>query len=186
MTRACPIGTARAATRDGQGAPLRGRSACEQRDQDSGASRRVHRRGGCRCGDGTHAGGRDRRDLPRAWARPDPRRACGVDHGGDVREAGGLLTRSRRLDAPVRRAAPAVRRQRDRRGWPAARDRARARPQNAGTPAGDGLLRRRGGGRRRVPRDDEPRCSVELAGAVLLRDKPLRDGHGDRALRVRD
>ena len=48
------------------------------------------------------------------------------------------------------------------------------------------LLRRRRGGRRRVPRVDEPGRAVAAAGAVLLREQPLRDGHGARALRVAD
>ncbi len=48
------------------------------------------------------------------------------------------------------------------------------------------LLRRRRGRRGRVPRVDEPGGAVEAAGAVLLREQPLRDGHRARALRVAD
>ncbi len=43
------------------------------------------------------------------------------------------------------------------------------------------LLRRRRRRRGRVPRDDEPGRPVEAAGAVLLREQPLRHGHGARA-----
>jgi hypothetical protein len=43
------------------------------------------------------------------------------------------------------------------------------------------LLRRRRGGRGRVPRVDEPRRALAAAGALLLREQPLRDGHGARA-----
>ena len=42
------------------------------------------------------------------------------------------------------------------------------------------LLRRRRGGRGRVPRVDEPGRAVEAAGALLLREQPLRDGHRAR------
>ena len=48
------------------------------------------------------------------------------------------------------------------------------------------LLRRGRRGRGRVPRDDEPGRPVAPAGAVLLREQPLRDGHGAGPLRVRD
>ena len=48
------------------------------------------------------------------------------------------------------------------------------------------LLRRGRRGRGRVPRVDEPRGAVEAAGAVPLREQPLRDGHGARALGVAD
>ena len=43
------------------------------------------------------------------------------------------------------------------------------------------LLRRRRGRRRRVPRVHEPGRAVGAAGAVLLREQPVRDGHGDGA-----
>ena len=48
------------------------------------------------------------------------------------------------------------------------------------------LLRRGRDGRGRVPRVDEPRRAVAAARSVLLREQPLRDGHGARALGVRD
>src|SRR4030066_19970 len=45
----------------------------------------------------------------------------------------------------------------------------------------------RGGGRRgRVPRVDEPGGALAPAAAVLLREQPLRDGHGAGAVGVRD
>ena len=51
----------------------------------------------------------------------------------------------------------------------------------------DGRVLRRGRrGRRRVPRVDEPGRTVEAAGGVLLREQPLRDGHGAGALRIAD
>ena len=49
------------------------------------------------------------------------------------------------------------------------------------------LLRRRRRRRRRVPRKPEPRRAVAAAGAVRLREQPLRDGHraGDLGVRNR-
>ena len=44
------------------------------------------------------------------------------------------------------------------------------------------LLRRRRRRRGRVPRVDEPRRALEAAGALPLREQPLRDGDADRAL----
>ena len=49
------------------------------------------------------AGGRRRRDLPRARPCAGPRHRPGRDHGRDVRQGRGLQPRPRRLDAPVRR-----------------------------------------------------------------------------------
>ena len=73
---------------------------------------------------------------------------------------------------------PLLRRQRDRRRRAAAGRRARARRQDARRDAGHRLLlRRRRGGRGRVPRVPEPGRAVAAAGAVLLREQPLRDGH---------
>ena len=52
----------------------------------------------------------------------------------------------------------------------------------AGPPPGDRLLLRRRCGRRgRVPRVDEPGRAVAPAGALLLREQPLRDGDRARA-----
>ena len=82
---------------------------------------------------------------------------------------------------------PLLRRQRDRRRRAAARGRAGARRPHAGPPPRDRVLLRRGRRRRgRVPRVDEPRRAVAAAGAVLLREQPLRDGHRARAVGVRD
>ena len=44
------------------------------------------------------------------------------------------------------------------------------------------LLRRGRGGRGRIPRVAEPGGAVEAAGAVRLREQPVRDGHGAGAL----
>ena len=100
----------------------------------------------------------------------------------------GLQPRPRRLDAPVRRrhaastaatpSSAAACRSPSAWRWPTSMQRRRPRHR---------LLLRRGRGRRgRVPRVDEPRGAVAAAGAVLLREQPLRDGHRARALRVRD
>ena len=48
------------------------------------------------------------------------------------------------------------------------------------------LLRRGRGGRRRVPRGDEPLGPLEPAGPVLLREQPLRDGNVARDVGIRD
>ena len=67
----------------------------------------LHRRGGrapsARCTHLTPRGQR-RRHLPRAWPCAAARRVDERHHGRDVRQAGRLLARARRLDAPVRRA----------------------------------------------------------------------------------
>ena len=56
-----------------------------------------------------------------------------------------------------------------------------------GRDAGDRLLLRRGRrGRGRIPREPEPGGALAAAGAVRLREQPLRHGHGARALRVPD
>ena len=108
--------------------------------------------------------------------------ARGIDRrrrdGRDVRQGRGHQPRARRLDAPVRPPDPVLRRQRHRRRRAAARRRPGAGRPAAAPPAGDRLLLRRGRGRRgRVPRDHEPRRAVAPAGAVLLREQPLRHGH---------
>ena len=97
-----------------------------------------------------------------------------------------LQPRTRRLDAPLRRRPPLLRRQRDRRRRPADGRRPGAGGPDAGARPGDRLLLRRGGrGRGRVPRVHEPRGAVAAAGAVLLREQPVRHGHGARAVRSR-
>ena len=64
----------------------------------------------------------------------------------------------------------------------------RARRQDAAAqPSVTALLLRRGRGRRgRIPRIAESRRAVEAAGAVRVREQPLRDGHRARALGSRD
>ena len=54
------------------------------------------------------------------------------------------------------------------------------------TPRHRLLLRRRRGGRGRVPRDDEPCRALGAAGALRLREQRLRHGLGAGPLRVRD
>ena len=162
-----------------------------RRGQDPRLPAPLHRRGGGR-------GGRDARARAARTPSSPPTastatRCCaGVpmerDHGRDVRQARRLLARPRRLDAPVRRGAGA--------STAATRSSAagcrspwasRSPTKMRGEDARHGLLlRRRRGGRGRVPRVDEPRGAVEAAGAVPLREQPLRDGHGARALRVAD
>ena len=81
-----------------------------------------------------------------------------------------------------------LRRQRDRRRRPAAGVSGWRSPTSCATrPTRHGLLLRRGrGGRGRVPRVAEPRRAVAAAGAVHLREQPVRDGHGARALGIAD
>ena len=160
-----------------------------QRDEDPGLPSPVHRRrGGWRRRDAKSASRRRRRrDLsrarPGARARPPPAR----DHGRDVRQGRRNQPRTRRLDAPVRRAAAVLRWQRDRRGRDPARHRPCARRQAAGSRPRHRLFLRRGrGGGRRVPRIGQPGRPLGSPGAVRLREQPLRDGHGARPLRVRD
>ena len=131
--------------------------------------------------------GQRRRHLPRARPRAAARRADERDHGRDVRQAGGLLARPRRLDAPVRRGDALLRRQRHRRRRPAAGRRAWRWPTSCSQrEARHRLLLRRGRGRRgRVPRVAEPGRAVAAAGAVRLREQPVRDGHGAGALASR-
>ena len=122
------------------------------------------------------------RTRSRAGARPDR----GKRDGRDVRQARGLQPRPRRFDAPVRCLAPLLRRQCHRRRRPAARGRAGAGRQDAeARPRDRVLLRRRRGGGGRVSREHEPGGAVEAAGAVPVREQPLRDGHRPVALGVR-
>ena len=126
------------AARDAAHPPLRGEvRRALQRGEDPRLPASLHRRGGGR--GRRHAGAgarrRGRRHLPRARPRAGARHLRRGDHGRDVRQAGGLQPRPRRLDAPVRRGDPLLRRQRDRRRRPAARRRARARRPDARTAA---------------------------------------------------
>ena len=121
---------------DGAHPPLRGAVRRAVRPaEDPRLPAPLHRRGG----------GRGRRDAARSrpTTRSSPRIAStatrsraasrhGRAHGRDVRQAGRLLPRPRRLDAPVRPATRLLRRQCDRRRRAAARGRARARRQDAG------------------------------------------------------
>ena len=117
--------------------------------------------------------------VPRARPRARARRPRGRGDGRDVRQGRGLQPRARRLDAPVRRLAALLRRQRDRGRRAAARRRARARRHDAGAASGHGLLLRRRRDRRgRVPRVAQPRRALEAARPLRLREQPLRDGDG--------
>ena len=188
--RALAAGGRGAAAAHAPDPPLRGalRRAL-RRGEDPRLPPPLHRRGGGRRRRPrrARARGRRRRHLPRARPRPRPRRARGRGDGRDVREARGHEPRPRRLDAPLRRGPPLLRRERDRGRRAPARRRPRARRPHAGAAAGDGLLLRRGRGRGgRVPRVDEPRRALEAPRALLLREQPLRDGHRPRALGVGD
>ena len=108
-------------------------------------------------------------------------------HGRDVRQGGGLLGRPRRLHAPLRRGGELLRRQRHRRRRAAAGRRAGAGATAWGARRRHRLLLRRGRGRRgRVPRERQPRRAVAPAGALRLREQPLRHGHRSRPLGVGD
>ena len=101
-----------------------------------------------------------------------------------LRQAGRLLPRPRRLDAHLRRAPPASMAATPSsaaacRSRSASRWATRCRAQSGHRL----LLRRRRGGRGRVPRKHEPAVAVAAAGAVRLREQPLRDGHGGGARR---
>ena len=88
-----------------------------------------------------------------------------VDHGRDVRQAGGLLAGQGRVDAPVRRRHPVLRRQRDRRRRSAAGGGSGAGRRDAASKPGHRLLfRRRRRRRRRVPRVAEHGRAVAAAG----------------------
>ena len=117
------------------------------------------------------------REHGHALARGIP---ADVDHGRDVRATDRLQPRPGRVDAPLRRRAALRRRQRHRRRrHPDGRRDGARRPPARPRPGDRVLLRRGRDGRGRVPRVDEPRRAVAPAGAVLLREQPLRDGHGD-------
>ena len=95
----------------------------------------------------------------------------------------GLQPRPRRVDAPLRRrhAASSAATRSSAGGLPLAVGLALA-DQPARPRPGHRLLLRRGRHRRgRVPRVAQPRGAVAAAGAVLLREQPLRDGHRARA-----
>ena len=127
-------------------------------------------------------------DLPRARSRARPRRAGGRGDGRDVRQA--------RPAAAAAAAARCTSSTPPRRfyggnaivagGLPVAVGLALA-DQLRGRPARDRvLLRRRRGRRGRVPRVAQPGRAVAPAGALLLREQPLRDGHGAARSEPRD
>ena len=105
------------------------------------------------------------REHGHALARGVPMDAIMAEMFG---KADGLQPRPRRLDAPVRRRAPLLRRQRDRRRRAAARGRAWRSPTRCigrhGSPRASSARR---GGRGRVPRVAQPRGALAAAGAVL-------------------
>ena len=106
--------------------------------------------------------------------------AAGRDHGRDVRQASRAAaaaaaarctcsTRPRASTAATPSSAAACRSPSGWR-WPTRCSGRDARHRL--------LLRRRRGGRGRVPRVAEPGGAVAAAGAVLLREQPVRHGHG--------
>ena len=130
---------------------------------------------------------RGRRDLPRARPRARARHAPRRRDGGDVRQGQGLRARSRRLDAPrsTSRGASTAATRSSAAGC-RSRSASRSRTRCSGRSARDRLLlRRRRDGRGRVPRVAQPRRAVEAAGALPLREQPVRDGHRARAPRSR-
>ena len=159
-----------------------------QRDQDPRLPAPVHRRGGgrrrraCRPSTPDDAVVATYREHGHALARGIP---AECDHGRDVR--------------PASRAAAAAAAARCTCSTPPRRFYGGNAIVGGGLPLAVGLaladklqgraarhrvlLRRRRGRRGRVPRVDEPRRAVAAAGAVLLREQPLRHGH--RAARAR-
>ena len=135
------------------------------------------------------ARGQRGRHLPRAR----PRAGCAAFPTGAIMaemygKQEGCCARPRRLDAPVRRAtrASTAATPSSAAACPLAVGLALADSMQAAARADRLLLRRRRGGRGRVPRVDEPRRAVAAAGALLLREQPVRDGHRARALGVAD
>ena len=140
----------------------------------------LHRRGGDR---GRHlrasARRRLRRELP---PRPWPLHRQGRAHRSHDGRADGardrLLPRARRLDARGRSGAQHPRRERHRRRRHAALGRRRAGDQAPGRRSGGGgVLRRRRQQPGHLPRIPQPRDRVAPAGAVRVREQPLRAQH---------
>ena len=119
-----------------------------------------------------------RRGLQHA-SRPRPRagqgRAAARADRRAVRPGDRLLARPRRQHAPVRAGSRHDGHQRHRRPVHPAGRRRRLQLQAAqDRPRGGRVLRRRRGQQRRVPRGPEPGRHLEAAGAVRLREQPVR------------
>ncbi len=97
------------------------------------------------------------------------------DDGGDLRARGRPLPRARRLDAHRGLLAGDARSERDRRRRHRARDRRGPRVERARQRAGCGrVLRRRRRQPGRAPREPQPRCDLEAARDLRLREQRLR------------
>ncbi len=156
MTRGGSGARPRAAARDAPHPPLRGevrRALHAGEDPRLPAPVRGRGGGGRRRVRGARGRGRGGRHLSRARPRARARRLARLHPRRDVRQARGLLPRPRRLDASLRRPSSLLRRQRDRGRRAPDRGRPRAGRSHAAAPARHRLLlRRRRGGRGRVPR----------------------------------
>ena len=101
-------------------------------------------------------------------------RADGTHDGRALRPHHRQLPRQGRVDAHRRLLEKHPRRQRDRRGRHRPGDRYRAREQDPRhRPGFSGVLRRRRGGPRPIPRRDSVRLAVDAAGGVRLREQPV-------------
>jgi len=183
-TRRHRAGAAHAAP-DAADPPLRGEGRRGVRArQDRRVLPPLHRSGGGRRGVARGAAGRRLRHLLVSRARP----GAGAWHrrqrgdGRAVRQGDGVLEGQGRLDAPVRRQPAVHGRPRDRRGSCAARGRDRLRDQVQGGRSGvPVLLRRSGRQHRRLPRNAQHGLRLQAPRRLLLREQPLRHGHGVRA-----
>ena len=153
---------------EGRGALPRRRAARlpPRRDRPGGVrGRRLPRARGRR---------RHRLDAPRA--RPHAREGDASERadGRAVRQAGGLLARLRRLDAPLRHRARQHGRERRHRRRAAAHHRCCARVPDARRASRRArVLRRRGDEHRHVPRGAQPRAALEGAGRVRARGQQV-------------
>ena len=115
--------------------------------------------------------------ISRPWPLHRPRHGRGAP-SPSCSAAAPASRRRRRLDAPHRHRQGPDRRLRHRRRRPAGRGRrGRHRPLERPRPALGDLLRRRRDQHRRLPRIHEHRRGLEAAGAVHLREQPLRRVH---------
>ena len=165
--------------------PVRGEGRrAVQRRQDPRLSAPVHRRGGR--GGRRHAGadarGQRRRHLPRARPRAGAR-ACPPAPSWPrctARPTAAAAAGAARCTCSTSRP-PLLRRLRHRRRRAADRRGAGPRRPAAAAPPGHRLLlRRRRRRRRRVPRVAQPRGALEAAGALPVREQPVRHGHRAR------